>query len=153
MAEFDREIAPLALNRGIECHGSDTQEGNSASTRSTPTCKLVRRSRWIEIFAVVSKCGTPPPDSTAFDRSTADVMDWLSTELHAASLRARRQSASQSVFRRMTRYEFNWRVAGRSLAPSPDFAKDLPPEAKSSEGFRNTADQRNACNAACDLID
>jgi hypothetical protein len=40
----------------------------------------------------------------------------------------------------MTRYEFNY--AMQDLLGLPwDFAKDLPPEAKSSEGFRNTSDQ------------
>jgi hypothetical protein len=141
LAEFQAKIAPILKDRCVECHGPDTQEGNvriDTLDSNLHTGKDVQW--WTEIFAVVSKGEMPPSDSTALtDQQRTDVMDWLSSELHSASL-ARRQTASQSVFRRMTRNEFNY--AMQDLLGLPwDFAKDLPPEAKSSEGFRNTAEQ------------
>jgi hypothetical protein len=141
LAEFQAKIAPILKDRCVECHGPDTQEGNVRIDTLDSNLHLGKDVQWwTEIFAVVSKGEMPPADSTALtDQQRTDVMDWLSSELHSASI-ARRQSASQSVFRRMTRYEFNY--AMQDLLGLPwDFAKDLPPEAKSTEGFRNTADQ------------
>ena len=44
-----------------------------------------------------------------------------------------------SAFRRMTRYEYNYAL--QDLLGLPwDFAKDLPPEAHSDEGFENSSD-------------
>jgi hypothetical protein len=135
LAEFQAKIAPILRDRCVECHGPETQEGNIRIDTLDSNMHVGKDVQWwTEIFAVVSKGEMPPSDSTALtDQQRTDVMDWLSSELHSASL-ARRQTASQSVFRRMTRYEFNY--AMQDLLGLPwDFAKDLPPEAKSSEGF------------------
>ena len=140
-AEFQAKIAPILKDRCVECHGPDAREGNVRIDTLDSNLHIGKDVQWwTEIFAVVSKGEMPPSDSTPLtDQQRTDVMDWLSSELHSASI-ARRQSASQSVFRRMTRYEFNY--AMQDLLDLPwDFAKDLPPEAKSADGFRNTADQ------------
>lgn len=141
LVEFQSKIAPILKDNCVECHGPDTQEGNVRIDTLDPNLHVGKDVQWwTEVFSVVSKGEMPPPDSKALtDQHRADLVDWLSSELHAASI-ARRQSVSQSVFRRMTRYEFNYAL--QDLLGLPwDFAKDLPPEAKSSEGFRNTAEQ------------
>jgi len=141
LEEFQATIAPILKDKCVECHGPETQEGNVRIDTLDSNLHVGKDVQWwTEILAVVSKGEMPPSDSPSLtDQQRTDLMTWLSSELHAASI-ARRQSASQSVFRRMTRYEFNY--AMQDLLGLPwDFAKDLPPEAKSSEGFRNTADQ------------
>ena len=51
----------------------------------------------------------------------------------------RRKSGSHSAFRRLTRYEYNYAL--QDLLGLPwDFAKDLPPEPHSEEGFENSAE-------------
>ncbi|MFO1063815.1 MAG: DUF1592 domain-containing protein [Pirellulales bacterium] len=141
LAEFRSQIEPILRSACVECHGPDNQEGNMRIDALDPNLHNGKDiDWWTDVFAVISKGEMPPPDSKQLnDAERAQIVDWLSGELHSASI-VRRQSASHSVFRRMTRYEFNYALQDL-LGLSWDFAKDLPPEAKSSEGFRNTAEQ------------
>ncbi len=141
LAEFQSKILPILRDNCVECHGADTQEGNLRLDMLDPNLHTGKDVEWwTEIFAAVSKGEMPPADSKSMpDSDRANVVDWLANELHTASI-VRRQSFSHSVFRRMTRYEFNYAL--QDLLGLPwDFAKDLPPEPKSAEGFRNTAEQ------------
>lgn len=140
LAEFRTRIEPILRSACMDCHGPDTQEGNIRIDSLDPNLHVGKDvDWWTEIFSVVSKGEMPPPDSKSLtDRERDQIVDWLSSELHAASI-VKRQSASQTVFRRMTRYDYNYAL--QDLLGLPwDFAKDLPPEAKSTEGFRNTAE-------------
>ena len=59
---------------------------------------------WVEIFAVVAKGEMPPPDSSELGKTERQqIVEWLSTELQAAS-RMRRSEGTRSSFRRLTRY-------------------------------------------------
>lgn len=139
--EFQLLIAPILRDACTECHGPETQEGNFRIDTLDPNLHVGKDiDWWTEIFAVVSKGEMPPPDSKQLSEDRrAQIVNWLADEMHAASI-VRRQSASHSVFRRMTRYEANYAL--QDLLGLPwDFAKDLPPEPKSVEGFRNTAEQ------------
>ena len=66
------------------------------------------------------------------------VIEWLSSEIQVASL-VRRASGEHSSFRRMTRYEFNYALQDLLGLPY-DFARDLPPEANSEDGFQNSSE-------------
>ncbi len=81
----------------------------------------------------------PPPDDIDMDETDRHaIVEWLSSELQAASV-LRRKSGSHSAFRRLTRYEFNYAL--QDLLGLPwDFAKDLPPEPHSEEGFENSSE-------------
>jgi hypothetical protein len=73
------------------------------------------------------------------DDERRQLIDWLSAELLTASI-VRRRAGGHSTFRRMTRYEYNYAL--QDLLGLPwDFAKDLPPEAHSEEGFENSSDR------------
>lgn len=140
LAEFKSTIEPILKNACLDCHGSDDPQGNIRIDTLDPnlfTGKDV--DWWNEIFAVITKGEMPPPDSA--DISPEDkqkIVDWLSNELQAASI-ARRSSAAHSSFRRLTRYEYNHAL--QDLLGLPwDFAKDLPPEANSEDGFKNSSE-------------
>ncbi len=92
-----------------ECHGADAQEGNIRVDTLDPNLHSGKDvDWWTEVFAVINKGEMPPPDSTELtDSDRAKIVEWLSTELQAASI-ARRQSASHSAFRRLTKYETNY---------------------------------------------
>ncbi|MEM9646356.1 MAG: DUF1592 domain-containing protein, partial [Planctomycetota bacterium] len=94
---------------------------------------------WTEVFAVITKGEMPPRDAGEMeDRERLVVVDWLSNELRVASA-VRRSRGSRSAFRRMTRYEYNYAL--QDLLGLPwDFAKDLPPEARSEDGFENSSE-------------
>jgi hypothetical protein len=141
LSEFQEVIGPILKKVCTDCHGASEQEGNIRIDTLDPNLHTGKDvDWWNEVFAVVSKGEMPPPDSEDLtDDERKKIVDWLSTELQSASI-ARRQSTSNSAFRRLTRYEYNY--AMQDLLGLPwDFAKDLPPEAQSEDGFQNSSSQ------------
>ncbi|MBL8891206.1 MAG: DUF1592 domain-containing protein [Planctomycetaceae bacterium] len=140
LEEFKTTIEPILKNACSDCHGADDPQGNIRIDTLDPNLHTGGDvDWWNEIFAVISKGEMPPPDSTDLsDEERKRIVDWLSQELQAASI-ARRHSAVHSSFRRMTRYEYNHAL--QDLLGLPwDFAKDLPPEANSEDGFQNSSE-------------
>ena len=138
---FRTDIGPILKKACAECHGADTQEGNVRIDALSPdlvTGKDV--DWWLEVLAVLTNGEMPPPDADELsDQNRGRVIDWLSNEIHIAST-IRRETAEHSSFRRMTRYEFNYALQDLLGLPY-DFARDLPPEANSEDGFQNSSDQ------------
>ncbi len=136
---FAATIKPLLEKHCIGCHGADAAEGNiRLDTLSPDLLNGGDTEWWSEVFGVVAKEEMPPPDSSEISEAERrEIVNWLSSELHSASL-LRRSSGSQSTFRRLTRYETNYAL--QDLLGLPwNFAKDLPPEPHSAEGFENSS--------------
>lgn len=141
LLEFREVVGPILKKACMDCHGPSEQEGNIRMDTLDPNLHTGKDvDWWNEIFAVITKGEMPPPESSELtDDERKKVVEWLSTELQSASV-ARRQSATNSAFRRLTRYEYNY--AMQDLLGLPwDFAKDLPPEAQSEDGFQNSSAQ------------
>lgn len=140
LEEFKMTIEPILKKACVDCHGSEDPQGNIRIDTLDPNLHTGGDlDWWNEIFAVISKEEMPPPDSSEIsDEERAKIVEWLSHELQAASL-TRRNSAVHSSFRRLTRYEYNHAL--QDLLGLPwDFAKDLPPEANSEDGFQNSSE-------------
>src|SRR6056297_3510768 len=140
LAEFAAAIRPILEQNCFDCHGPDASEGNIRIDTLNPDIVSGEDvDWWTEVFAVLSKGEMPPPaDMVMDDDDRAQVVDWLSAELHTASV-VRRSSSSHSAFRRLTRYEYNYAL--QDLLGLPwDFAKDLPPESYSEDGFKNSSE-------------
>lgn len=138
---FEQQIAPILKRICFDCHGPDEQEGNIRIDTLDPNLhKGNDVDWWNDVFAAVSKGEMPPPDSGELsDEDRKRVVEWLATELQNASI-VRKGTASHSAFRRLTRYEYNYAL--QDLLGLPwDFAKDLPPEAHSEDGFQNSSTQ------------
>ena len=140
LAAFEEVVRPILRNACLECHGPETQEGNIRVDTLDPNLLAGGDvDWWLEVQAVLTNGEMPPPDATALsDAERTRVLDWLSNEIQVASV-VRRASQGHSSFRRMTRYEFNHALQDLLGLPY-DFAKDLPPEANSDEGFQNSSD-------------
>lgn len=140
LEEFKTAIEPIFKKACIDCHGADDPQGNIRIDTLDPNLHTGGDvDWWNEIFAVVSKGEMPPPDSSDIsDEERKQIVEWLSHELQAASI-AKRNSAVHSSFRRMTRYEYNYALQDMLGLPW-DFAKDLPPEANSEDGFQNSSE-------------
>ncbi|MBL8855039.1 MAG: DUF1592 domain-containing protein [Planctomycetaceae bacterium] len=139
LAEFAESIRPVLERACFDCHGPDTQEANIRLDSLDPNLHTGGDvDWWSEVMAVISKGEMPPPDSLELSEpERQQLVDWLSVELQTASM-VRRQSTSDSAFRRLTRYEYNHALQDLLGVPW-DFAKDLPPDANSEEGFQNTS--------------
>lgn len=141
LEEFEQRIAPILQKACVDCHGPEEQEGNIRIDTLDPNLHVGKDTDWWnDVFAAVSKGEMPPPNSGVLeDKERQAIVEWLSHELQTASI-VRKDSTSHSTFRRLTRYETNYAI--QDLLGLPwDFAKDLPPEANSEEGFQNTSSQ------------
>lgn len=137
---FKSSIRPILIRNCADCHGEFEQEGNVRIDTLDPD--LLRGKDvawWTEVLAVVSNGEMPPPDEMempANDRSK--IIDWLSNEIQTASV-VRRSEGGHSSFRRMTKYEYNYALQDLLGLPF-DFARDLPPEPSSEDGFENSSE-------------
>ena len=140
LTTFRSDIQPILKRVCHQCHGPDTQEGNVRIDQLNPDLQNGDDvDWWVEIQAVLSNDEMPPPDSDKLtDQERSLIVEWLANELHTASV-VRRASGQHTSFRRMTRYEYNYAL--QDLLGLPwNFAKDLPPEARSEDGFQNSSE-------------
>ena len=140
LAEYPSVIEPLLRKHCAECHSDGAAEGNFKIDTLDPD--LVNGGDtdwWIELFSVVTKGEMPPADAEPLnDADRTRLVQWLSDELQIASA-IKRKTQEFSGFRRLTKYEYNYALQDLLGVPW-DFAKDLPPEAQSEDGFVNRSD-------------
>lgn len=137
---FETDIREILERACFDCHGPDTQEGNVRIDTLDPD--LLTGSDvdwWLEIQSVVSKGEMPPPDEGDLsDDERGKIVLWLSNEIQTASI-LRQGSSEATSFRRLTRYEYNHALQDLLNLPW-NFAADLPPESRSSDGFENSSE-------------
>lgn len=140
VAEFDQLIKPVLKDACVQCHGPEHVEGNVRIDTLNPDLVNGPDSHWwLEVQAVLSNGEMPPPDAKELkDSDRAKVVEWLADEIQRAS-RIRRETGGHSSFRRLTRYEYNYALQDL-LGVKWNFAKDLPPESHSEDGFQNSSE-------------
>jgi mono/diheme cytochrome c family protein len=138
--QFRKEIAPVLKASCAQCHGADLQEGEfRVDTLNPDLVKGEDLSWWLEVSRVLSNGEMPPAEEAELtDDNRAKMIDWLSSEIQIAS-QIRRNDENHSSFRRMTRYEYNYALQDLLGLPY-DFAKNLPPETFSEDGFQNSSE-------------
>ncbi|TWU10133.1 DUF1592 domain-containing protein [Allorhodopirellula heiligendammensis] len=140
LAQFEATIKPLLEENCFDCHGPYESEGNfRIDTLDPDLLSGPDTDWWSEVFAVLTKGEMPPPDDSELGEADRLLLvNWLANELQIAST-VRRNTGAHTTFRRMTRYEYNYAL--QDLLGLPwDFAKDLPPESHTEEGFQNSSD-------------
>lgn len=140
LAAFHQNVLPILASACVDCHGPAAQEGNIRIDTLDPDLLHGQDvSWWLEVLAVLSNGEMPPPEAEKLkDEDRSKVVEWLSREIQIAST-VRRAGGQHSSFRRLTRYEYNY--AMQDILGLPwDFAKDLPPDAHSEDGFQNSSE-------------
>ena len=140
LEQFNRDVLPTLKRACLDCHGPENQEGNLRIDTLDPNLQAGKDiSWWLEVLAVLNNGEMPPPDAAPLvPTERVRLVEWLSSEIQVASA-VRRAERGGSSFRRMTRYEYNYAL--QDLLELPwDFAKDLPPEATSVDGFQNSSE-------------
>ena len=140
VASFEQRIKPMLKEACVQCHGPDHVEGNIRIDTLNPDLVSGPDSHWwLEVQAVLSNGEMPPPDAKPLkDNDRAMVVEWLADEIQRAS-KVRRATGGHSSFRRLTRYEYNYALQDL-FGVKWDFAKDLPPESHSDDGFQNSSE-------------
>ncbi|WP_233216325.1 DUF1592 domain-containing protein [Blastopirellula marina] len=124
----------------VDCHGPDSEEGNLRIDTLNPDLLHGKDvAWWLEVLAAVSKGEMPPEDGEELsDHDRALLVEWLTSEIQTAST-VRRAEQVHSSFRRLTRYETNYALQDLLGLPY-DFARDLPPDPSSEDGFQNSSE-------------
>ena len=140
LESFDLKIGAILRQHCIPCHGPKKSKARLRIDKLNPNIidgKDV--DWWVEILAVLTNGEMPPPEESELnDQDRVTAIDWLSGEIRKASI-ARRAKSEHSSFRRMTRYEYNYALQDL-LGLNRQFARDLPPEAQSKDGFKNSSE-------------
>lgn len=140
LSQFRKEIGPILKAHCVGCHGPEKAKARLRIDTLSPNLLEGKDvAWWLEVLSVLGNGEMPPPDKSelsAEDRTKA--IEWLSREIRMAST-ARRATGGHSSFRRMTRYEYNYALQDLLGIPG-DFARDLPPEAHSEDGFANSSE-------------
>ncbi len=140
LERFRREIGPILKSHCVQCHGPKKAKARLRIDTLDPDLFNGKDvDWWLEVQAVLGNGEMPPPEEAELSgEGRAQVMDWLAHEIRMASM-TRRAEEGHSSFRRMTRYEYNHALQDLLGIPG-NFARDLPPEAHSEDGFQNTSE-------------
>lgn len=139
---FHKSVGPLLKKSCLACHGPEKSEGRLRIDQLNPDLLTGDDvERWREVYNALGKSEMPPQDEPDYALAEADrgaIVDWLSTELTAASL-VRRNNKQHSSFRRLTNYEYNYALQDLLGLPYTIPSK-LPPETASEDGFKNSSE-------------
>lgn len=140
LASYMQNVDPVLKENCVQCHGPDHVEGNIRIDTLNPDLANGPDAHWwLEIQAVLSNGEMPPPDAKELgDSDRSMIVDWLADEIQRAS-KVRRATGGHSSFRRMTQYEYNYALQDLLGVPW-NFAKNLPPESHSDDGFQNSSE-------------
>lgn len=136
-AEFERDVQPLLEQFCVDCHGPQKQKSDvRLDTLNRDFISGPHAEDWHDVLDVLNRGEMPPEDEKQMTSAERQVIvDWITGQLtHAAEVK--RSTGGRGVLRRLTRYEYNQTMKDL-LGVDLNYANDLPPEARSSDGFKN----------------
>jgi hypothetical protein len=136
--DFGTEVLPILQANCIRCHGAELQEGNlRLDTLSTDLLNdRAATEHWHDVLNVLDAGEMPPEDEPQLTSQDHEKLtSWLSVEIKEA-IEARRKTDGRVVLRRLNRVEYQ-NTMRDLLGLDMDYARDLPPDAISADGFQN----------------
>ena len=137
MKQFDQAVKPLLRKYCFDCHGKDEQESDLRIDALDPDMVMGQHGgKWREVLDALNRGDMPPDEADQPTEQEREVIiDWMAGALdHAAKLR--HSTGGHIVLRRLTRREYD-NTMRDLLGVEMDFAKDLPPDSKGIDGYRN----------------
>ena len=136
--DFDRDVRPALKKHCFKCHGAEKQKSdvrlNDLSTdllNDRPAAET-----WHDVLNTLNLGEMPPEDESQFsDKERRAVIGWLTGEIDRVA-EAQRKAGSGVVLRRLNRVEYN-NTMRDLLGIGDDYARDLPPDSVSKDGFKN----------------
>jgi hypothetical protein len=136
--DFRRDVLPVLKVRCIGCHGPDVQEGRVRIDDLSTNLVEDRAAAetWHEVLNVLRAGKMPPEDETPLtEDERRTLVAWVSDAIEAA-VEAGRRTNGRVVLRRLNRVEYR-NTMSDLLGIEMDFARDLPPDSVSEDGFAN----------------
>lgn len=136
--EFRSSVLPILKTRCAECHGAEVQEARIRFDQLSTDFVGNRAAAqtWREALQQIQAGKMPPeeePPLTADEQ--AIVTKWIRAQLDQAIAR-QRSTGGRVVLRRLNRSEYQHTMRDL-LGLDMDYTRDLPPDARSIDGFRN----------------
>ncbi|MBC8352420.1 MAG: DUF1592 domain-containing protein [Planctomycetes bacterium] len=137
-SRFKRLIQPVLAEHCFRCHGPEKHEADlRLDNLDVDFGNATSAETWHDVLNKLNLGEMPPEDEQQpSEAQFQQVVDWLTGGLELAAA-AKRRSGGHVVLRRLTRYEYN-NTMHDLLGIDLDFAKDLPPEPSSEDGFKNS---------------
>lgn len=134
---YSREVQPILSQACFGCHGKSKQEADLRLDRLDPDLVTGPDAEtWHDVLNRLNRGEMPPEDAKPLgERQHQKVVDWLTAELRRAA-QSRQATEGRVVLRRLTRYEYA-NTMRHLLGLDLDYAKNLPPDSVSKEGFQN----------------
>lgn len=137
LSSFEDKVRPILVKHCVGCHGRDKPKAKlRLDTLNPDLVKGPHAETWHDVLDNLNLGEMPPPDELALsDQDRRVLVGWLTGELKRAA-DAKRATGGKVVLRRLTRYEYQ-NTMRDLLGIDLDYAKNLPPEPRSKDGFKN----------------
>ncbi|MCA9070427.1 MAG: DUF1592 domain-containing protein, partial [Planctomycetaceae bacterium] len=136
--DFKTDVLPILKSHCVRCHGPDVQEAR-VRLDNLSTDLINNRAAaeyWHEVLNVLNAGEMPPDGEKALSAKQRETLtDWVSRSIQK-SIEAQRTSQGRVTLRRLNRVEYQNTMTDL-LGLEMDYARDLPPDAISAEGFKN----------------
>jgi mono/diheme cytochrome c family protein len=138
MPQFERDVLPILRAHCVRCHGPEKQESQVRLDKLSSDMVHDRAAAetWHEVLNALNAGEMPPAQEkqlSASERTT--LTTWISDSIKRA-VDARRDSDGRVVLRRLNRTEYQNTMTDL-LGLEMDYARDLPPDPVSADGFLN----------------
>ena len=137
-AVFKKDILPILQAKCVQCHGSENQESMvRLDTLSTDLMKnRAAAETWHEVLNALDSAEMPPEDEDQLtDEELASLTGWIRKTLDDY-VKATSRRSGRVVHRRLNREEYQNTLLDL-LGLDMDYARDLPPDSPSEDGFQN----------------
>ena len=135
---FNSTILPILQSKCFSCHGEDVQEAEVRLDTLSIDFVNDRASvqTWQEALNALNKDEMPPEDGDPLTAKERQLLtNWIRGEIDRA-VQMLKSTGGRVVMRRLNRTEYQ-NTMRDLLGLNMDYARDLPPEGLSPDGFRN----------------
>ncbi|QDU92889.1 DUF1592 domain-containing protein [Lignipirellula cremea] len=133
---YSQQVKPVLQQHCLKCHGEQKQAADFRLDTLGVDFQAGDAEGWTDVLDRLNLGEMPPPKEKQPSAAQRKLLvDWITGELQQAAA-AKRSTGGRVVMRRLTRYEYN-NTLRDLLGVDLDYAKDLPPEPPSTEGFLN----------------
>ncbi len=136
--DFQRDVLLALKKHCFKCHGPKKQKSDLRLDDLSIDLLNDRPASetWHDVLNSLNRGEMPPEDEPQFsDAERRAVIGWLTRELDRVA-EAQREAGAGVVLRRLNRVEYN-NTMRDLLGIDDDYARDLPPDSASKDGFRN----------------
>lgn len=138
LPDFRKEVLPILRSHCVRCHGPKKQEARIRLDNLSTDLVNNRAAteNWHEVRNTLNAGEMPPKDEPQLStKQRKTLTQWVTGAIKRA-VDARRKTSGRVVLRRLNRVEYQ-NTMFDLLGLDMDYARDLPPDPASPDGFRN----------------